>query len=288
MIARLLLALALLFAPAAAFAELREGKRITVLVEGTGPDVVLIPGLSSPRDVWDGARRALGGRYRLHLVQVRGFAGDDAGPNASGPVLEPLAAELADYIDDEIVDRGGKAPAVVGHSLGGLLAMKIAAGHPALVGRLMVVDALPFIGTIFAGPTATVAGIEPQAARMRDMMAATKPATTPVASDPGGIWSITPEGRIRVANWSMKADPRVAAQAMYEDMVLDLRPVIGRIAARPFTVLYAAAAPGAGAIWTRDYAGSPARLVAVPGSYHFIMLDQPAAFARELEGFLAN
>ena len=30
-----------------------EGKRITVLVEGDGPDVVLIPGLSSPRAVWD-------------------------------------------------------------------------------------------------------------------------------------------------------------------------------------------------------------------------------------------
>ncbi|WP_260833937.1 alpha/beta fold hydrolase [Sphingopyxis sp. P1IMeth2] len=31
---------------------LLEGKRITVEVEGDGPDVVLIPGLSSPRAVW--------------------------------------------------------------------------------------------------------------------------------------------------------------------------------------------------------------------------------------------
>src|SRR3546814_9760714 len=49
-----------------------EGKRITIAVEGDGPDVVLIPGLSSPRAVWDQTAEKLKGRYRLHLMQVRG------------------------------------------------------------------------------------------------------------------------------------------------------------------------------------------------------------------------
>lgn len=42
-----------------------EGKRITVLVEGDGPDVVLIPGLSSPRAVWDTTADRLKDKYRL-------------------------------------------------------------------------------------------------------------------------------------------------------------------------------------------------------------------------------
>src|SRR3546814_8973504 len=85
-------------------APLVEGKRITIEVEGDGPDVVLIPGLSSPRAVWDKTAEQLKGRYRLHLVQVRGFGGDDAGINAAGPVLEPMMQEVADYIDDCITD----------------------------------------------------------------------------------------------------------------------------------------------------------------------------------------
>ena len=77
-------------------------------MQGAGPDVVLIPGLSTSRSVWDGTVKALDGKYRLHLVQIRGF-GDDAGVNSEGPVLEPFVAELADYIDDEITNKGRAA-----------------------------------------------------------------------------------------------------------------------------------------------------------------------------------
>ena len=108
-----------------------EGKRITVLVEGANdpdtPDVVLIPGLSSPRAVWDATAERLKARYRLHRVQIRGF-GDDAGINAEGPVLEPMMQEVADYIDDCITDAGRPAPAVIGHSMGGLTGLMVAAG----------------------------------------------------------------------------------------------------------------------------------------------------------------
>jgi pimeloyl-ACP methyl ester carboxylesterase len=48
-----------------------------------------------------------------------------------------------------------KAPAVIGHYLGGLIAMKLAIDHPADVARLMIVDSLPFAG--LAGPQATAA-----------------------------------------------------------------------------------------------------------------------------------
>ncbi|WP_260580521.1 alpha/beta fold hydrolase [Sphingopyxis sp. PET50] len=111
-----------------------EGERITILVEGEGPDVVLIPGLSSPRAVWDTTAERLKGRYRLHRVQIRGF-GDDAGANAEGPVLEPMMREVAGYIDECITDAGRPAPAIIGHSMGGLTGLMIAARAPGEVGR---------------------------------------------------------------------------------------------------------------------------------------------------------
>ena len=76
-------------AVAAAFSS----TRLSVQVRGEGPDVILVPGLTSGRGVWDGTVRAVPG-YRYHLVQVAGFAGDPARANAEGPVVASVAKRL--------------------------------------------------------------------------------------------------------------------------------------------------------------------------------------------------
>ncbi len=284
---RLVFLFLLAFIPGVAVAQpVVQREHISIRDEGgSGPVVILIPGMSSPRAVWDGVVPTLKAKHRVLTVQVNGVGGDDPRANLKPGVLDGIVADLAAHIRAEKIE----APAVVGHSMGGLVGMMLAVRHPNSVGRLMVVDALPFIATIF-DPKATAASVTPQAEQMRAAIAATYVAgkvPTPVTSDPGGIWSNTPSGRIQVANWSAKADPRVTAIAMYEDVVTDLRPVLTKITARPFVVAYATGAgPQAKMLWERDYAGSGATLVPVADSWHFIMLDQPQAFAQVMEGFL--
>jgi len=248
----------------------------------------LIPGLSSPRQVWDGIAPDLAKDRQVLLVQVNGFGGDDLGANGKSGMTDGIITDLL----ADAAKRGAKQPAVIGHSYGGLIGMMLAARHPDRVGRLLIVDTLPFFGKLF-DPAATPASIAPRAEQMRAMTIAwadrmkTMP---PVTSDPGGIWSNTPEGRIKVANWGLKADQRAVAQALYEDMVTDIGPELGKVTAKPFTILYAAGIgeAQAKAVWEPAYAGTPAKLVAVPDSYHFIMLDQPQRFAAEVKAFLAE
>lgn len=270
----------------AATAPATQMEHVSVVSIGAGDPVILIPGLSSPRAVWDGIAPELAKTNRVLLVQVNGFGGDDPRANLKPGVLDGIVADLHTLIAREKLGK----PTVIGHSMGGLVGMMLAARHPDRVGRLMVVDALPFIGTLFGA--ADVAAVKPQAERMRTMTLAGADAAKsakPVTADPGGIWSNTPEGRIQVANWSKKANMRVTAQALYEDIVTDMRPDLAKIAAKPFTVLYATGAgPQVEPVWQTAYAGSPATLVAVPGSYHFIMLDQPARFAAEVKAFLSR
>ncbi|OYY68338.1 MAG: hypothetical protein B7Y47_14020 [Sphingomonas sp. 28-63-12] len=255
---------------------------ISIATIGKGPAVILIPGLASPRAVWDGVVGDLARTHRVYLVQVNGFAGGDIRENDKAGLLDGIAADLNGYI----VANKIKDPAIVGHSIGGLLAMMMGARYPQSTGSVMVVDALPFFSLLF-GPTATVEGARPFAEQAKARTLATPPATAPVTSDPGGIWSITPEGRIKVANWGAKADPRVSAEAIYEAMTTDIRPELAKITAKPFTVLYATGAgPQAKALWELGYAGSPAKLVPIADSWHFIMLDQPAAFTQALNAFL--
>ncbi len=267
-----------------------EGKRITIIVEGDGPDVVLIPGLSSPRAVWDETAAQMKGHYRLHLVQIRGFGGGDPGINADGPVLEPMMLEVADYIDDCITDQGRPAPAIIGHSLGGLTAMMIAARVPQEVGKLMVVDALPFIGTLF-GPTATVELIEPQAMAQQKAFAARDNAE---ADDRTlQIMSATDAGREQVKAWTRDANAKVSAQLFYDDMTTDLRPEIGAISA-PLTMLYpvdASVIPPerVDEMYKGAFANAKtATLQRIDDSRHFIMLDQPEKFAAAVAKFLGK
>lgn len=284
--ASLAIALPAAFAPAQtveATAPAIQMEHISVVSIGSGDPVILVPGLSSPRAVWDGVAPELAKTHRVLLVQVNGFGGDDPRANAKPGVLDGIVSDLDALI---VREKLGK-PAVAGHSMGGLVGMMLAAKHPDRVGRLMVVDALPFLGTLFGAENATAA--TPQAERLRAMALAAPRAAASITADPGGIWSNTPEGRIQVANWSAKADPRASGQAMYEAMTTDVRPDLGKITAKPFTIVYATGAgPQVEPIWKAAYAGSPATLVPVADSWHFIMLDQPARFAEAMNTFLSR
>ena len=57
--------------------------RISVLVEGNGPDVILIPGLVSSRDIWAELAATLQKGHPAHLVRVASFAGLPAAINAN-------------------------------------------------------------------------------------------------------------------------------------------------------------------------------------------------------------
>ncbi|WP_425228431.1 alpha/beta fold hydrolase [Sphingomonas sp.] len=272
-------------APAAAQAAATVLPHISITTMGRGSPVVLIPGLSSPREVWAGVAPQIARNHRVILVQVNGFGGDAPGANLQPGLLDGVVTDLNGYLASQHLGPVD----VIGHSMGGLLALMMAKAHPQAVHRLMVVDSLPWIGTLF-GPTLTVAQVEPQARAMRDQMAAVYgSATNPSADATAARLALKPESRAQVAAWVNHADARVTAQAFYADMTTDLRPAMAAIAT-PITLVY----PGTGgaddqgaALYRAAYAQAPhVTYVPVADSAHFIMLDQPAAFAAAVQSFL--
>lgn len=275
-------------APMAAGAEPFRSDRISVVTEGSGPDVVLVHGLGSSRDVWRELVAAVPG-YRYHLVQMNGFGGAPIGGNTSGPVAAPVAEEIARYIAEARLRR----PAIIGHSMGGWIAMALAARHPEAVSRLMVVDMVPFMGVMFGPPGTTAQSVRPVADQVRNRMlgydeAARRQAVTATIA----TMVKTEARRAEAVKHSLDSDADMSARAMHELITTDLRPELGNIKV-PVTVLYvrSPAAPISDeqmdAVYRASYAAVPqAKLVRVPDSYHFIMWDAPARFAEEVRTFL--
>lgn len=261
--------------PSATEAAPFQPTRFSVRVQGSGPDVILIPGLTAGRDVWQATARAVPG-YRYHLIQVSGFAGEPVRGNAQGAVVTPLADEIARYI----VDRRLERPAIVGHSMGGTVAMLIGARRPDLAGRIMVVDMLPQPAGLVGG---TAADLGPLADSLSGML-----------DTEGGralfgslLSSFSPPDRA-----NRRSDPDVVGRAMQELARIDLSDDLRRIRT-PLTVVYASPDSRARASVDRNYAGAYAakpgtRLVRIDNSGHMVMLDQPVRFRQALSDFLSR
>lgn len=256
-------------ARAAPFASRRISVSVRGAERGKARDVILIPGLASGPGIWNGVVAAMPG-YRFHLVHVRGFAGLAAEANGSGPVVAPVADEIARYA----AAAGLARPAIVGHSMGGTLAMLLAL--KGLAGRVMVVDMLP-AGAAMVGGTASGLGF--------------------LADQIGGYLTGTVAGRRYLGQMVARApgakgsDPDVIASALRDLAHIDLTPQLSRLSA-PLEVVYAVGADSAQAVdITRRFrtAYGPRKgvvLRAIGPSGHMVMADQPARFQSTLSAFL--
>lgn len=264
---------------------------ISVIKHGSGPAVVFIPGLSSPRASWDGVTEGLAKNHTVYLVQVNGFAGDEPGANLKPGILDGMIADLSAYLTSQ---KAGPVR-LVGHSMGGLASLMFARAHPAQVDRLMIVDALPYFPVLLArgGPVPPPAEIDPIAKVMRDTVAArygrpAEPAT--IKADVDGL-AVNPASKMKMAEWAAQADPRVTAEVLYEDMSTDLRPALPALA-MPITIVVPWTKAPFGqertlAFYHRQYDGAPnVRFVPIAEAGHFVMLDQPKRFRSELDAFL--
>jgi pimeloyl-ACP methyl ester carboxylesterase len=259
-------------------------------IVGKGPNLVFIPGLASSRITWKATAERLRAHYRLHLIQIAGFAGESARGNATGDVLIPTA----EAIDAYLVEQKLTPATVIGHSLGGTTSLYLAEKHGDHLKKVLMVDALPFFGGM-QDPKATADTVRPMAAKMRDAMAAnTAPVTAASLMPQMKAMSKDPATQLMVSEWGAISDRTVVGRAMYDDLTLDLRPGLAAIDT-PMVLVYPDNAPlGVPAgmmekIYPALYAAAPTvKLTLVANSQHFVMLDQPAAFDTALDAFLAQ
>jgi pimeloyl-ACP methyl ester carboxylesterase len=265
-----------------------EFRDLRVEVVGQGRPVLMIPGLNSAASTWSPTCAALQPGVQCHIVQLPGFAGAPA--VATDDFLGGMRDRLLAYLDERHLDR----PVVIGHSLGGVLALQMAAEKPGRIERLVIVDALPFL--------AGLRGMSPDAARgaaaavRRQMLSATHEQWEAGTRQGAGGMSRDPANAERIVAWGLASDRATTAQAMSELWAEDLRPLLPRIAT-PTLVLGAWAAfepmgstlESTRRIFETQYAGLKGVKVEMSQrGYHFLMWDDADWLVGEVKGFLAQ
>ena len=225
----------------------------------------------------------------MHLVTLRGFGETQIGDNVSGGLAGPAASEIERYIREQRIDR----PAVIGHSLGGQIALRVAADMGDRIGRVMVVDSSPFFPSLIDART-TSDQVEPLARLGYQALLlfgdqALKSQVAAFGVDMGLAGDMVFQGL-----GLQGGDRRVLAQGLYEALTVDLRPRLSQITA-PVTVVYG---------WTRDpdaprnrleglyrygFEGLPrtARFERIEGAEHQVMMQQPQRFLAAVQRFLS-
>jgi len=252
-----------------------------------GRPLVLIPGLASGAWAWQDMVRELSGEHVVYVVTLPGFDGRPAVANG----LEASRQGLLELIASRKLER----PVLVGHSLGGTLALELAEQEPGMVGGVVSIEGLP----VFPGTE------DMPAAQRLPMAQSMKAGMAMQGADAfarqqqqymrtQGVLDMSKADEL--ARLSARSDPAAVAQYMADALALDLRPGLPRITA-PVLVLapyFEADASqvnlteaAKAAYYKSLLAGTPtAEVVAVAPARHFAMFDQPRKVADVIRRFL--
>jgi pimeloyl-ACP methyl ester carboxylesterase len=233
------------------------GRRIHYVVRGAGEPVVLIHGLGGSWRWWERNIDALAERHRVYALDL---GRRERWLHGQGRVRPAEAAEaLAGWMAGVGLTRAH----VVGHSLGGHMAIRLAAVYPALVDRLVLVAAAGLLyGANLWGLTARAFGPVPERTR---------------------------EFRRLVIRDSLRTNPLVVFQTARELVHDDLTGLVRRVAA-PTLIIWGgrdAVVPPANGYALRD-AIPGARLFVIPHAGHNPMFYHAGTFNRLVLDFLAK
>jgi len=132
------------------FVDVDDGGRIHVVERGQGPPLVLLHGFMLTSAIWVHQLRDLADHHRIVAVDLRGHG--QSLPGSSPPGIGRLASDVRAVMETLGVENA----VVVGHSMGGMVALRLADDLP-LDERRRRVAGIVLVSTT-AGPFATLPG----------------------------------------------------------------------------------------------------------------------------------
>ncbi|WP_291285641.1 alpha/beta hydrolase [Flavobacterium sp.] len=252
-----------------------------VLKTGKGKQTILfIPGFASSGDVWKDTRANFEKDFTCYTLTMAGFAGVKPQPNAS---FKNWETEIASFIKTNKIEK----PIIVGHSMGGGFALALAADYPELVGKIVVVDALPCMAALMdpAFKAKENNDCSPMVNQMttmtdtqfQDMQKKTMPRLVQDASKIDMI-----------VDWSVKSDRKTFAEMYCDFSNTDLREKISNVKCPSLILLESYFVNLKPAIEGQYQNLKNANFQYAAKGLHFIMYDDAAWYLNQVSNFVKS
>jgi pimeloyl-ACP methyl ester carboxylesterase len=264
----------------AAIFSFGQNPAIQVEKRGSGKPILYLPGFITPGSVWDEMVKNVSGNYEHHLVSYAGF-------NGIAPIKMPwyktIKKELVEYIKTKKL----KSVCIIGHSMGGNLAVDLAAELPDVVNNLILVDAIPCMRELFM-PGVPASQFQYDSPYNKQMLTMTSEKFLENAKMMGQSMTAKPEKVETIIKWILDADRETYVYGYTDLLKLDLRDALKNVKAT--TLILGAPFPDKAIVTTnfeKQYANLSKKTIDIAeNSRHFIMFDQPEWLYSKVNAFL--
>ncbi len=247
---------------------------------GQGNPIIYLPGFTSPGSVWNETIENLNGSYENHVISYAGFNGLEP---IGTPWYDPIKNQLLEYIRKNELSN----LTLIGHSMGGSLAMDLASELPEQVKGLILIDAIPcMLEVMMPGvPTSSLFYDSPYNNQMLNM-----PDSAFKQMAQGMSWNMTnePSKAQLIMKWMIEADRKTYVLGFTDLLKLDLREKLTNI--KTNTLVIGACVPDKETIietYEKQYSNLEKKEFAlIENSKHFIMFDQPTWLYKQVNKYL--
>lgn len=240
--------------------------------------IIFIPGFASSGDVWNGTKSQFEKNYTCYTLTMAGFAGV---PSQGDITFINWENSIANYIKDNKIEKA----ILVGHSMGGALALAIAADYPQLVKKIVVVDALPCL--------AAMSNPDFKSKENNDCSAMVKQITSMSDDQFYQMQKMTiprlvadTSKQAMIVDWSVKSDRKTFAEMYCDFSNTDLREKIKNIQCPSLILLESYFANFKPTIREQYTNLKNANLQYADKGLHFIMYDDTDWYLAQLNNFI--
>lgn len=246
-------------------------------VFGRGKPILLLHGWLGSWRYWMPTMESLADTYRTYALDFWGFGDTDKPGNRYS--IDDYVRQLNDFLDGLGIAR----ISLVGHSLGGVVALRAALDYPQRVDKLVLVDT-PIHG---AGLAAAVKLARNPFSRLvagpRTMVGLWMRSLKKSSED----WAQMYDEIVEDTN---RQDEDAVQQSVEQMLTLDLRPSLQKLYTHTL-VIHGEKDEFINSDQTDLFEGgetATAQVVVLPGCRHFPFLDEPSKFNRLLKDFLSS
>lgn len=264
------------------FLETTEPKSVTIESVGQGKPILYLPGFATPGSIWKETVDNLNLERKSYLFSYAGFNGNE-------PIEMPWYSSIKKAIIDYIKDNNMYDIIIVGHSMGGNLAVDIASELPDKVSKIIIVEALPCMREVMMPnvPAESLYYDSPYNKQMLEMDAEQiKYMATMMASN----MTLSEDKKDVLKNWILEADRETWVYGYTDLLKLDLRDSLNKVTCE--TLILGASFPNiktAKENYENQYSNlSNKTIIMATNSKHFLMFDQPKWFYKTVNDFLVN